>query len=90
MNKLRNLWKDRDNQLQYVKWLTIYTKPYMLKIMAIMFWSIGASLVSIGMSLVMKQIIDKAQHGDNKIVNMIIFYLALVILMLFTLIFVRG
>ena len=81
MNKLKQLWKDRDNQWQYVKWLTIYTKPYMFKIMAIMFWSIGASLLSIGMSLVMKQIIDKAQHGDNNILNMIIFYLALVILM---------
>lgn len=81
MNKLKQLWKDRDQQWEYVKWLFIYTKPYALKIAAIMFWSIGASLISIGMSLVMKQIIDKAQHGDNQILNTIIFYFVLVVVM---------
>lgn len=81
MNKLKKLWKNRNQQWQYVKWLALYTKPYAFRIIAIMFFNIAASLISIGMSLVMKQIIDRAQHGSNGLVKAIIFYFVLVLVM---------
>ena len=81
MNKLKKLWKNRNQQWQYVKWLALYTKPYAIRIIAIMFFNIAASLISIGMSLVMKQIIDRAQHGSNGLVKAIVFYFVLVLVM---------
>lgn len=81
MNQLKHIWKNRGKHWQYVKWLAIYTKPYAFKIGLIMFLNIAASLVSIGMSLVMKQIIDKAQHGNHMLLNIIVFYFVLVLLM---------
>lgn len=81
MNKLKQLWKNRNQQWQYVKWLASYTKPYALRVVAIMFFNIAASLISVGMSLVMKKIIDNAQHGGNMLVNTIVFYFILVIVM---------
>lgn len=79
MNKIKKLWNDRDNQMLYAKWLMSYTKPYVGKIAGIMFLGIFASLLSVGMSLLMKQIIDRAQLGQRNVVFIILVYFGLIV-----------
>lgn len=81
MNQIKKLWKNRGKNRQYVKWLAVYTKPYALRIGFIMLLNIAASLVSVGMSLIMKQIIDRAQNGSHMLIKTIIFYFILVVVM---------
>lgn len=81
MSRLKQLWNDRDNQWQYMKWLAQYTKPYMLKIGIIMFLGITSSLIGVAMSLVMKQVIDKAQARSSGVFSVIILYFALILIM---------
>lgn len=81
MNQFKKIWKNREKHWEYMKWLTVYTKPYALKIGLIMLLNIAASLVSVGMSLIMKQIIDRAEQGTPMLVKVIVIYFILVLLM---------
>lgn len=78
MEKSRKLWKDRENQYKYAKWLMQYTKPYLGRVILVMAISILCSCISIGMVTTSKRIIDKAIEGD-KYVNSIIVYILLVL-----------
>ena len=49
MGKLKEVWKDRDNQYQYAKWLMKYSKPYMGRIALMMVFSITSTVVSLWM-----------------------------------------
>ncbi len=81
MNKIKKLWNDRANQMLYAKWLMNYTKPYVGKIAGIMLLGIMASMLSVGMSLLMKQIIDRAQSGQKTVIYIILLYFGLVLVM---------
>lgn len=81
MNKLKKLWNDRENQWAYAKWLMTYTKPYVGRIAGVMFLGIFASMLSVGMSLLMKEIIDRAQLGQRNVLYIILLYFGLVVLM---------
>ncbi|MBQ8822007.1 MAG: ABC transporter ATP-binding protein [Lachnospiraceae bacterium] len=81
MNKLKKLWNDRENQMQYAKWLVGYTKPYVSRIIGIMLLGILVSMISVGMSLLMKQIIDRAQAGQRSVLYIIVLYFGLVVVM---------
>lgn len=80
MNKLKALWKDRNNQYKYAKWLMQYTKPYLPKIILMMAFSIAGTLFSLWMVNVSKEVIDRATTG-NAFIHMIIIYLLLVLAM---------
>lgn len=82
MNKLKQMWKDRDNQFLYVKWLANYSKPYVGRVFLVMMLNIAGSLVGIVMSLITRSIIDYAQAGaSNKVLNFILIYLAMIVAM---------
>ncbi len=78
MGKLKEVWKDRDNQYQYVKWLMKYSKPYMGRIALMMVFSIMSTVVSLWMVQISKNIIDNAT-GGNKFVTLLIVYFCLMI-----------
>lgn len=59
-DKLIALWKDRDNQYHYTKWLFQYTKPYIWKIIFIMLLNMGTTGITLCMTLITKRIIDNA------------------------------
>ncbi len=80
MNKLKALWKDRNNQYKYAKWLMQYTKPYLPKIILMMAFSIAGTLFSLWMVNISKEVIDRATTG-NAFIHMIIVYLLLVLAM---------
>ncbi len=78
MGKLKEVWKDRDNQYQYAKWLMKYSKPYMGRIALMMVFSIMSTVVSLWMVQISKNIIDNAT-GGNKFVTLLIVYFCLMI-----------
>ena len=80
MGKLKEVWKDRDNQYQYAKWLMKYSKPYMGRIALMMVFSIMSTVVSLWMVQISKTIIDNAT-GGNKFVTLLIVYFCLMISM---------
>ncbi|MBO4921475.1 MAG: ABC transporter ATP-binding protein [Lachnospiraceae bacterium] len=80
MGKLKEAWKDRDNQYKYAKWLMKYSKPYMGRITLMMAFSIISTVVSLWMVQISKNIIDNAT-GGNKFVTLLIVYFCLMIAM---------
>jgi len=76
MGKLKEVWKDRDNQYQYAKWLMKYSKPYMGRIALMMVFSISSTVVSLWMVQISKTIIDNAT-GGNKFLTLLIVYFSL-------------
>lgn len=78
MNKIVKFVKDWDNQSGYAKWLIRYTKPYIPALGLLMLFSVGASLISVYMSVIGKNIIDTATSG-GKITGLIVLYVAIIL-----------
>lgn len=78
--KVKALWKDRDNQARYIKWLFKFSKPYIPKITLLMLIDLITTLVSLRMVTLSKTIIDSATEG-NSFKTAIIVYIALTIFM---------
>lgn len=78
--KVKALWKDRDNQARYIKWLFKFSKPYIPKITLLMLIDLVTTLVSLRMVTLSKTIIDSATEG-NSFKTAIIVYIALTIFM---------
>ena len=78
LQKLKRLWKDRNNQKQYIKWLGRYSKPFIGRILLVMILGIMASAVGLAMAWVTKRIIDIAdgtvQTDTNRIVVFIVIF----------------
>ena len=76
MKKIRNLWKDRENQYRYAKWLMQHTKPYLGRIILMMGITLSNSVFSLLIVTLSKDIIDRATEGKS-FTGLIIGYLAL-------------
>lgn len=81
IQKAKALWKDRDNQMQYIKWLGHYSKPFVGRIALVMFVNILNSVIALIMALVSKNIIDSATGGGrDKVLFMIAVYFGMILL----------
>ncbi|MBE5937540.1 MAG: ABC transporter ATP-binding protein [Lachnospiraceae bacterium] len=80
MGKLKSLWKDRSNQLSYLKWMMGYTKPYIGRISLMMLVSVLQTVLTLVMVHVTKTIIDNATDG-KEFVSFIVVYILMVIVM---------
>lgn len=80
IEKAKALWRDRDNQMHYVRWLWQYSKPYIGRISLIMFLGIVNTVITLLMALVSKQIIDDATGGvKNKVLTLIVVYFVMIL-----------
>ena len=81
IQKLKALWHDRDNQMQYAKWLASYAKPYAWKIALLMLTNVVLSGISLVMTLISKKIIDDSIAGvTNMLVTLLILYFVMVVM----------
>lgn len=78
MSKLKRLWADRENQYQYARWMMGYAKPYIGRILVIMFLNLVTTVVTLVMAQVSKNIIDNATMG-SPIITLIIVYVILIV-----------
>lgn len=76
--KIRRFIKDWDNQSSYIKWLVGYTKPYIPQLLLIMFLDALASLASVGLALIGKEMVDSASKG-NFVLGTITTYILVII-----------
>lgn len=83
MNRVKAFLKDWRNQKNYFFWLVKYSKPYMPKILLIMAMNLIATLISTGMAVVTKNIIDKANIGENILLPIIIYIVCIVVMITF-------
>lgn len=81
MNQLKAFFKDWRNQRSYFGWLMRYAKPYLPRILLLMLINLAASLLTTGMAVMSKQIIDKAT-GGGRVLDAIIIYGISVLLIL--------
>lgn len=80
MRLIINYFKKLREASPYAVWLIKYTKPYIPSLSLIMFFSIAASLISIGTAVVSQQLIDNATIGKT-ITSNILLYVACILVM---------
>lgn len=81
MNKLIAFFKDWRNQSSYFLWLLKYSKPYIPKILLLMIINLMNVLLTTGMAVVSKQIIDKATNGENIKLAIVIYAVSILIML---------
>ena len=82
MGKLINFLKDWRNQRNYFKWLASYSVPYIPRIIVIMVLGLIDTVLSVGLAIILKRIIDGASAGGIKM-DSILLYLGGVLLSMF-------
>ena len=79
--RAKELWRDRENQMHYFKWLMSYSKPYTGRIIFKMLMELSATGMSLAMVAYSKKIIDSATTG-NKFGQFLIMYIGLMVAVL--------
>lgn len=80
IGKVKALWNDRANQYTYAKWLAEYVKPYLGRIIFMICVTEAATILSLIMVNISKDIIDSATSG-NPIKRLIVVYVILMLIM---------
>ena len=81
MQKAKELWKDRNNQMNYVKWLGHYSKPFIGRITFVMLITMMTSVITLAMAIVSKKIIDIAgARTKDGLLLMIGIYFGMIVL----------
>lgn len=78
IGRIKGLWKDRNNQARYARWLFSYSKPYVGRIVLMMLISLVSTIASLIMVQISKIIIDNASFG-NGFVKLLVVYLVLML-----------
>jgi len=76
LDKYKKFYKDRANQKEYAKWLMHYTKPYLPSLLGLLLINIISVVLGTQMSIVSKDIIDRATAGQP-IVNAILLFVVI-------------
>lgn len=77
MNKIQKLWNDRNNQYQYARWLVYYGKPYIGKISLMLLMNLLATIATLFMAQISKEIIDYASEGKPILVLILVYIAAI-------------
>lgn len=79
MSKLFDFLKDWKNQRRYFTWLLTYSVPYIPRIVLIMVLGLIDTILSVGLAVILKRIIDSASSGGI-VMEAILLYLGGVLL----------
>ncbi len=74
MGRLKEVWKDRDNQYRYARWLMQYSKPYMGRIALMMVFGISHTIISLWLVQISKNIIDNATGGRQFLILLVVYF----------------
>ena len=71
MGNLQKIIKKWKNKLSYFVWLVSYSIPYIPKIILTMTLGIVDTLISVGLAIILKKIIDGAASGgiDGQVID---------------------
>ena len=79
LDRLRSLWSDRKNQSKYWAWMVSYAKPYAPRIFLVMLFNLLTSILSVGMAVISKHIIDTATDNSGSFLWLIVLYIVCVL-----------
>lgn len=79
IDKLKHYWSRRDDATKYTKWVLRYTKPYIPQLSLLLGFDLIATLTSVGMAIIGKDLIDKASGGNlSELWSIIIIYVLII------------
>ena len=81
IDKLKKYWNRRDDAKEYFKWIMKYTIPYFPQLIILLLFDLAATVLSVGMAVIGKKVIDKASAGEISDLWFIIIFYVLVILL---------
>ncbi|MBO5621980.1 MAG: ABC transporter ATP-binding protein, partial [Butyrivibrio sp.] len=79
IEKLKHYWSRREDAVEYSKWVFEYTKPYIPQLALLMLFDFASTLLSVGMAVIGKELIDKATNGNLSELGSIVVMYVLVI-----------
>lgn len=78
--KLKKYWSKRDEAKDYLKWIVRYTKPYIPKLLLMLVFDLLATVFSVGMAVIGKELIDRASFGKlSDLWSIIVIYVLVII-----------
>jgi ABC-type multidrug transport system fused ATPase/permease subunit len=80
IEKLKHYWHRREDAVEYSKWIFEYTKPYIPQLLLLMLFDIVSTLMSVGMAVIGKELIDRASGGNLSELGSIVIMYVIVIL----------
>ncbi|WP_044913646.1 ABC transporter ATP-binding protein [Butyrivibrio sp. WCE2006] len=64
VEKIKQYWNKRNDAKVYFKWVLGYTKPYIPQLSILMLFDLIGTLMSVGMAIIGKEMIDRATNGN--------------------------
>lgn len=80
IDKLKHYWSRRKDAVEYSKWIFDYTKPYIPQLTLLMIFDLVSTLMSVGMAIIGKELIDRASGGNLSELGSIVIMYVIVIL----------
>lgn len=80
IEKIKHYWNRRDDAVEYTKWIWEYTKPFIPQLALLMMFDFLATLFSVGMAVIGKELIDNATNGNLSELGSIVVMYVIVIL----------
>ena len=78
--KLKHYWSRRKDAVEYSKWIFDYTKPYIPQLFLLMLFDFGATLLSVGMAIIGKELIDKVTDGNlSELGSIVVMYVVVIL-----------
>ena len=79
VNKLKRYWARKDDAKEYLKWIIDYTKPYIPQLGLLLSFDLIATLLSVGMAIIGKTMIDNASEGNlSELASIITIYVLVI------------
>ena len=80
IEKIKHYWRKRDDAGKYFKWVLGYTKPYVPQLSLLLIFDLIATITSVGMAIIGKELIDRATEGKmSELWSMIILYVLIIL-----------
>ncbi|SEG25795.1 ABC-type multidrug transport system, ATPase and permease component [Butyrivibrio sp. Su6] len=80
VNKLKRYWARKDDAKEYFKWIIDYTKPYIPQLGLLLSFDLIATLLSVGMAIIGKTMIDNASEGNlSELASIITIYVLVIV-----------
>ncbi len=78
--KLKHYWSRRKDAVEYSKWIFDYTKPYIPQLFLLMLFDFAATLLSVGMAIIGKELIDRATDGNlSELGSIVVMYVVVIL-----------
>ncbi len=80
VDKLKHYWNKRDDAGRYMKWVWGYTVPYLPQLSLLFIFDLLATLTSVGMAIIGKELIDSATGGNlSKLWSVVTIYIIVIL-----------